>query len=116
MAAVLLIAVTLGLTIPAVEVYRAKEHHVHMGIDMSETPTLASWAGIEPPFWPRYLRRITGRPWLRQPCNFRTGYEADRCEFAYPVMAIKIGNRVAYQFDSDQADRLEEILRERSKK
>ena len=58
MAAVLLIAVILGLTIPAVEVYRAKEQHVHIGIDVSETPTLASSAGIEPPFWSRYLRRI----------------------------------------------------------
>jgi hypothetical protein len=115
MAIVLVFALILALAIPAVEVYQTKEPHVHMGIDMQGTPSLASWGGIEPPFWPRYLRRLAGRPWRRHPdCGFRTGYEADRCEFAYPEMALKIGNRVAYHFDSDQAKRLEAILKQRA--
>ena len=54
MALVLMIAVILGLAIPAVDVYRTKEPHAHQGIDMSGTPTLAGWSGIQPPFWPRY--------------------------------------------------------------
>jgi hypothetical protein len=114
-AVIFLVATMLGLAVPAIEVYTANEYHVHQGIEISGTPTLASWAGIQPPFWPRYLRRLTGRPWRRQPCTFRTGFDADRCEFAYPDMAVKIGNRVAYQFDSDLETRLEEILAERTK-
>jgi len=116
MAMMLLIAVFLGLAIPAVEVYQAKEHHTHLGVDMGEPPTLAAWGGIQPPFWPRYLRRLTGRSWCHQPCGFKTGYESDRCEFAYPDMVLWVGNRKAFQFDSDQGDRLEEILKERAKK
>jgi hypothetical protein len=117
MALVVIIAVILGIALPAWEVYSAKEYHVHQGIDMSGgTPTLASWGGIQPPFWPRYLRRLTGRPWRRQPCTFRTGFDSDRCEFAHPDMAMKIGNRVVYNMDSDLADRLEEILAERAKR
>src|SRR5262245_53296854 len=89
MAIVLALAVILWLALPAVEVYRTKEYHVHQGIDMRGTPTLAAWGGIEPPFWPRYLKRLAGRPWRRQPdCGFRTGYEDDRCEFAHPEMVV----------------------------
>jgi hypothetical protein len=113
---ILLIAVFLGLAIPAVEVYQAKEHHTHLGIDMSEPPTLSAWGGIQPPFWPRYFKRLTGRPWRQQPCRFKTGYESDRCEFAYPDMVVGVGKRKAYQFDSEQHDRLEEILKQRAKK
>jgi hypothetical protein len=116
MAMILLIAVFLGLAIPAVEVYQAKEHHTHLGIDMSEPPTLSAWGGIQPPFWPRYLKRLTGRPWRHQPCGFKTGYESDRCEFAYPEMVVRVGKHKAYQFDSEQGDRLEEILKQRAKK
>src|SRR3954453_17781247 len=72
MAMMLLIAVFLGLAIPAVEVYQAKEHHTHLGVDMGEPPTLAAWGGIQPPFWPRYLRRLTDRSWRHQPCGFKT--------------------------------------------
>lgn len=113
MALVLLIAVILGLSIPAVDVYRTKEPHTHLGIDTSDPPRLAGWGGIQPPFWPRYLRRLTGRPWRRQPCGFVTGYDSDRCEFAYPDMVIVIGGRKVYQFDSDLGERLEEIKKER---
>jgi hypothetical protein len=111
MAVVFFIAVIL-----AVDVYRTKEYHVHMGIDIQRTPTLASWGGIQPPFWPRYLKRLSGRPWRRQPdCGFRTGFASDRCEFAHPEMVLKIGTRSAYQFDSDQEQELQAILKERDK-
>jgi hypothetical protein len=116
MAVIFLVATILGLAVPAIEVYIANEHHVHQGIEISGTPTLASWAGIQPPFWPRYLRRLTGRPWRRQPCTFRTEFDADCCEFAYPDMAVRVGNRVVYQFDSDLETRLEEILAEKTKR
>jgi hypothetical protein len=116
MAIVLFIAVILALAIPAIEVYRTKEYHTHMGIDTRGTPTLASWAGIQPPFWPRYLKRLSGRPWKRQPdCGFKTGFAADRCEFAHPEMVLKIGTRSVYQFDSDQEEELQAILKERPK-
>ena len=116
MAVVFFIAVILALAIPAVGVYRTKEYHVHMGIDTQRTPTLASWGGIQPPFWPRYLKRLSGRPWRRQPdCGFRTGFASDRCEFAHPEMVLKIGTRSAYQFDSDQEQELQAILKERDK-
>jgi hypothetical protein len=116
MAIILLIAVALGIAIPAVEVYQAKEHHAHLGIHMSDPPTLSAWGGIQPPFWPRYLKRMTGRPWRHQPCGFKTGYDADRCEFAYPDMIVWVGNQKAYHFNSEQGDRLEEILKQRAKK
>jgi hypothetical protein len=115
-AIVLFIAVILALAIPAAEVYRAKEYHTHMGIDTRGTPTLTGWSGIQPPFWPRYLKRLSGRPWKRQPdCGFKTGFAADRCEFAHPEMVLKIGTRSAYQFDSDQEEELQAILKERPK-
>jgi hypothetical protein len=114
MALVSLVAVILALAIPAIEVYRSKESHVHTGVDTAGTPTLAGWGGIQPPFWPRYLKRLAGRPWRRQPdCGFKTGFAADRCEFAHPEMVLKLGSRSAYQFDSDQEDVLEAILKER---
>ena len=112
---VLFIAVILALAIPAAEVYRDKEYHTHLGIDTRGTPTLAGWSGIQSPFWPRYLKRLAGRPWKRQPdCGFKTGFAADRCEFAYPDMVLKIGTRSAFQFDSDQEDELQAILKERA--
>jgi hypothetical protein len=116
MAIILLIAVSLGLAIPAVEVYQANGYHTHLGIDMSEPPILSAWGGIQPPFWPRYLKRLTGRPCRHQPCGFKTGYAADRCEFAYPDMIVWVGKRKAYHFASEQCDRLEEILKQRAKK
>ena len=116
MAVVFFIAVILGLAIPAVEVYRTKGYHVHMGINIQGPPILASWGGIQPPFWPRYLKRLSGRPWRRQPdCGFKTGFAADRCEFAHPEMVLKLGSRSAYQFDSDQEQELEAILKVREK-
>ena len=48
MAVIFLVATILGLAVPAIEVYIANEHHVHQGIEISGTPTLASWAGIRP--------------------------------------------------------------------
>ena len=112
---VFFIAVCLGLGIPAVEVYRTKEYHGHTGIDTRGTPTLAGWAGIQPPFWPRYLKRLAGRPWKRQPdCGLVTGFIADRCELRHPEMVLRIGGRSAYPFDSDQEERFEAILTERA--
>lgn len=114
MAVVALVAVILALTIPAIEVYRAKENHVHTGVDSRQTPGLASGGGIEPPFWPRYLRRLAGRPWRRQgPCGTVTGFDVDYCEFAHPEMRVEYGGQSAYQFAPEHFERLEEIRRER---
>lgn len=116
MGIIFLIAVLLGLAIPAVEVYQANKYHTHLGVDTSDPPSLAGWGGIQPPFWPRYLRRVAGRPWRNQPCGFKTGFECDRCEFAYPDMVVRVGTRKAYQHDSEQGARLEEILKERARR
>lgn len=114
MAVVALAAAISALTVPAIEVYRAKEYHVHTGVDSRQTPSLASWGGIEPPFWPRYLRRLAGRPWLGQgPCGFVTGFDVDYCEFAHPEMRVEHAGQSAYQFAPEHFERLEEIRRER---
>jgi hypothetical protein len=114
-ALILAFAVVLGLAIPAVEVYRAKEYHVHIGVDPSG-PAVSNWGGIEPPFWPRYLKRLAGRPWRGVgPCGFDTGLEVDHCEFAHPEMRVEYGGRTAYQFSGEHAKRLEEIKRTRAR-
>lgn len=118
MAVVLVFAIALGLGIPAVEVYTTKDHHTHTAVDVRGTPTLAGLGGVQPPFWPRYVRRILGRPWRKQPvCETTPGFEAELCEYAHPEIAIKIGARTAYTFTSEQADHLNAIQtrREREK-
>ncbi|WP_165246862.1 hypothetical protein [Paludisphaera soli] len=116
MALILAFAAVLGLAIPAAEVYRTKEYHVHVGVD-PKGPNVASWGGIEPPFWPRYLKRLAGRPWRGVgPCGFATGFEVDHCEFAHPEMRVEFGGRAAYQFSGEHAKRLEEIGRVRGRR
>lgn len=115
MSLILACAFVLGLAIPAAEVYRTKEYHVHIGVDPTR-PGVTSWGGIEPPFWPRYLNRLAGRPWRGLgPCGFETGLEVDHCEFAHPEMRVEFGGRTAYQFSPEHARRLEDIERERAR-
>ena len=106
MAFVLVAGVAVWLSLSAYEVYSAKDVHMHTFVETSEPPSLAGW-NRPAPFWPRYARRLLGRPWRRQPlCEPTAGVEEEMCEFAHPEMAIKIGGRVAYQFSSEQGDRL----------
>src|SRR4051812_27154784 len=115
MALVLLIAIALALGIPAVEVDRTKDYHTHTFVDVRGTPTLGAWRRPAP-FWPRYARRLLGRPWSKQPvCGPTPGVEAELCEFAHPEMRMEIGGRTAYTFTSEQGDRLEAIEQQRAR-
>lgn len=105
-----LIAVGLGLGLPAIEVYRTKDYHGHTGIDTARTPTLTARTWVEAPFWPRYLRRLCGQTWRNQPlCGPTPGYEAEICEFAEPDIKMVGRFGVAYRFTSAQARALAEI-------
>jgi hypothetical protein len=113
MAFVLAAGVAVWLSLSAYEVYSAKDVHMHTFVETSEPPSLAGW-NRPAPFWPRYARRLLGRPWRRQPlCEPTPGAEEEMCEFAHPEMASKIGGRVAYEFSSEQGDRLEAIEAQR---
>lgn len=113
MALILACALLLGLGLPAYEVYRAEEYHVHTGIDAS-VPTMVAAGGIWPPFWPRYRRCLTGRPWRgRGPCGTVIGYELELCEFAHPEMRVTVGSQSGYQVDPEQFSRVEELRRAR---
>jgi hypothetical protein len=110
-------ALVIWLGIAAVDVYSAKEHHVHMGIDLRGTPSLAAMGGMEPPFWPRYWRRLLGRPWRSQPlCPPTPGVEDEECEFAHPEMVFMFGSQKTYHGNSRQAVRLNEILAEQTRR
>jgi hypothetical protein len=109
MALVLLAGLVLWLTISALEVYSAKDFHMHTFVNSGPPPSFAGW-NRPAPFWPRYARRLFGRPWRHQPlCEPTPGAQEELCEFAHPEMAVRIGGRVAYEFSSEQADRLQAI-------
>ncbi len=114
---VILVAVGLYLGIAAVDVYRTKESHVHVAVDTrTPTPSVAIMGGMEPPFWPRYLRRLAGLPWRGLAfCGPTPGLEGEECEFAHPEMVVKFGKEVAYQASPVQARKLEEILKRQAK-
>jgi hypothetical protein len=108
-AVVLVAGVVVWLSVSAYEVYSAKDVHMHTYVDTGEPPRLAGW-NRPAPFWPRYARRLLGRSWRRQPlCEPTPGADEEMCEFAHPEMAVKMGGRVAYEFSSEQGDRLEAI-------
>jgi hypothetical protein len=109
MAFVLVAGVAVWVSLSAYEVYSTKDVHMHTFVNTGEPPHLAGW-NRPAPFWPRYARRLLGRPWRRQPlCEPTPGAEEEMCEFAHPEMAVEIGGRVAYEFSSEQGDRLEAI-------
>jgi hypothetical protein len=79
LAFVTVIAVILWLGIPAIEVYRYKEYHVHQGTGSTKGSVVAQ-GGIPAPFWPRYWKRLAGRPWWRQACDVRVGLPHEQYE------------------------------------
>ncbi len=114
---VVLCALSLYLGIAALDVYWSKETHVHCAVDVSgATPSMAIMGGMEPPFWPRYVRRVFGRPWKGLSlCGPTPGFEAEQCEIEYPQMAVQIGTQKAYQGGPIQMNRIDEILQQRGK-
>ncbi len=79
MAIVLLVALVLGLGVPAVEVFSTPEYHVHQGAGANKYSVVAQ-SGIRAPFWPRYIKRLKGEHWRKQACNVRVGFKDETCE------------------------------------
>ncbi len=102
MLGVLVLAVLLGLGLPADRVLRDPGFHVHAWIDPAGRPKTRTGVPIEldhlpatilrverrsSPFWPRYRRRLVGRPWRDQPvCHPDPSRIAEACEYAHPGM------------------------------
>ncbi len=66
--AVLGFAVTLGLGVPAADVIREPEQHIHHFAYTKQGVKIrggSNWAWS--PFWPRFARRLIGMPWKNQP-------------------------------------------------
>jgi hypothetical protein len=111
MAFVLVVALILGLGIPAAEVLRAKDYHVHTYVvDVHPYVVTPGAPGlrvesVQSPFWPRYARRLLGRPWRRQPvCGSAPGRLQERCELSHPDVVLKSGGgRFQIVFHPSQA-------------
>src|SRR6185312_17380844 len=89
MVAVLLLAVALGFGLPAINVYRDPDLHLHEWAVLKDDGKLdyeMSGGGmVSPPFWPRYWRRLLGRP-ENTPvvCTGGAGHVVEACERNYP--------------------------------
>jgi hypothetical protein len=113
LALVLLARLISWLSVSAIEVNSVRDYHVHTYVDTRDPPSLTAW-NRPAPFWPRYIQKLLGRPWWRRPlCGLTEYAEGELCEFAHPEMAIKIGSRVAYNFSSEQGERLKAIEQKR---
>ena len=115
MLAILVIAVLLGGILPAIEVIRVPGYHVHAWVDPNAKLTgLPAGQPIRPgtrstinqvelrpsPFWPRYWRCLTGRPWRGQPlCAPDATRVAEACEYAHPEMVKRQSTDVFQPFD-----------------
>ena len=106
MVLVLLSALLLGLGWPAWQIYREQDFHVHSAVDVrGTTPTLTIDGGHVSPFWPRYWRRLVGRPYRQVPfCGPTPGFGAEVCEYSDPSMAMRIGGQVAYHNNPRQVE------------
>ncbi len=91
---VAVLGVALGLGLPAIEVYRFSDHHIHGSVQVREGRADFVWQlTIQPPFWPRYWRRLLGRPWRQQPiCGQGEGHIAEACEFEHPEIHYRATN------------------------
>jgi hypothetical protein len=115
MLAILVIAVLLGAILPALEVVRAPGYHVHAWVDPNaklmalpaglpigpRMPATIKQIELRPsPFWPRYWRCLTGRPWRGQPlCDPDPTRVAEACEYAHPEIVKRQDPVVFKPFD-----------------
>ena len=118
MVAVLGFGLFLGLGLPAAEVYRSDECHPHAFIDPSGKGIRGFVdvdENVNSPFWPRYLRRISGKPWKHQQiCGGSRGRLEEICEFEHPdnFMTTCSGPSFHLVFPSEVMDRkIESIAR-----
>jgi hypothetical protein len=86
MAGAMVPALALGLGLPAREVYSHSEIHDHAYVGLIEGQPSYRWdQGIKPPFWPRYWRRLMGRPEFEKGnCGAGEGRLAETCTLAHP--------------------------------
>jgi hypothetical protein len=86
MAAVIAIALALGLGLPALEVYSQLRVHDHGYVGLIDGRPHYLWnQSICPSFWPLYLRRIQG--WAGEKpdgCGAGTGLLAETCALEHP--------------------------------
>jgi hypothetical protein len=85
---VAIVALLLWMGLLAREVHRENDYHFHVSvITVNDRPGIAWDDKAVPPFWPRYWRRLLGRPWRGQPvCGTAEGHYAESCSFAHPEM------------------------------
>src|SRR5262249_24258235 len=112
---ILVIAVLLGAILPALEVVSVHGYHVHAWVDpnakLAELPAGQPIGPVIPatikqielrpsPFWPRYWRCLTGRPWRGQPlCEPDATRVAEVCEYAHPEIVKRQDPDVFKPFD-----------------
>jgi hypothetical protein len=83
MAAVLAPALALGLGLPAYEVYSHSDIHHHAYVGLIDGRPIYLWnAHINPPFWPRYWRRLLGRE--QDGCGAGAGFLEETCALTQP--------------------------------
>jgi hypothetical protein len=98
---ILLIGVVLGFGVPAIEVSRAKENHEHtwMGNNRGSWGLVIDF--VDAPFWPRYWRRLLGKPWREQLlCQTSPERIEEVCSVAHPEIVLKKGD--TYEFTPAQ--------------
>jgi hypothetical protein len=82
-----------GLGLPAAEVYRSDERHPHAFIDPSGNGAIFYIDvddNVTSPFWPRYLRRVSGKPWKYQNlCSGTRGRLEEICQFEHPFNIMR---------------------------
>lgn len=90
---ILVIGVVLGFGMPALEVLRTKQshEHTHMGNNRGRWGLVIEF--VDAPFWPRYWRRLLGKPWKEEPlCQPSPRRIEEVCSFAHPEIVVKKGD------------------------
>jgi hypothetical protein len=89
---ILAFGMILGFGLPALEVLRTKKSHEHtfMGNNRGRWGLVIDF--VDAPFWPRYWRRLLGKPWKERPfCQATPGRIEEVCSFDHPEIVIKPG-------------------------
>ena len=94
---ILLLGVVLGFGAPAIEVLRAKENHEHTFVGNNRGSWGMAIDFVDAPFWPRYWRRLLGKPWREQSlCQMSRGHIEEVCSLAHPEIVVKRGDLYSY--------------------
>jgi hypothetical protein len=92
MASVFVLALALGLGLPAIEVYGQPEYHLHGHIGLSNANPIYQWnSQHRSPFWQRYARRLMRQPWRKgTSCGEDGGLLEETCVLDHPEMVGEI--------------------------